>query len=141
MCWGVGCWSHHIPRFCWSPSCLPQETEQGRHSPPHRKTRQAGTFIYSKGKGGIQRKGLEASSGRAKLLNSVAVGCGPCCWTQENNQEKRRRAVCSRNQVCRLEEPGSQNQKSHTGDDVTTQHAPGAEVHLAANPTESQENP
>lgn len=28
-----------------------------------------------------------------------------------------------------LEEPGSQNQESHTGD-VTTEHAPGAEVHL-----------
>lgn len=50
----------------------------------------AGTFIYTKGKEGIQKEGFGSHNGEAKLLNSAAVGRGPCCRTQENNQKSKK---------------------------------------------------
>lgn len=61
------------PQVLSEPRLSPSGESKGRHSPPHRKTRQAETFIYSKGKGGIQRKGFrEASNGKAQLSTQLS---------------------------------------------------------------------
>lgn len=66
-----------------------------------------GLLFTPKAREGYSGRVLEASNGKAKLLNSVAVGCGPCCWTQENKQKRKKetkKKVCSRNQVFRLKD-------------------------------------
>lgn len=46
------------------PARAPAISLRRQNSPLHRKIRQAGTFIYTKSKEGIQRKGLEAIMGK-----------------------------------------------------------------------------
>lgn len=78
---GAGATTHYttLPGPARALAISLRRQNKGRRSPPHSKTRQAGTFIYTKGKGGVRRRGLEGSNGKAKFLDSAAVGCGPCC--------------------------------------------------------------
>lgn len=134
--WGV-CRRHHplfhILRSCRSPGYLPQERAREGTALHTGKPDKLRLLFIAKAREGYRGR-VSGKPVMGKL--SSQLSCSRV-WvllldTITKKKKKAKRAVCSRNQGSGLEEPGSQNQESHTGD-VTTQHAPGAEVHLTAN--------